>query len=76
MIIQVHQKFVELDTAIETISSLPVAGSQAAPHAAPSATAKLSQNPRSAVAARVRADIMEDWERQNTVEWDAPTKEA
>ena len=48
--IQVHQKFVEIDTAISTISSMQAASPQLAPQALPSATAQPSQGPWAAAA--------------------------
>ena len=64
--IQVHQKFVEVDTAVATISSTQTASGQTAsrlapqaapqlvPQTAPSATAQPSRNPWSAAAAQSR----------------------
>ena len=66
LMIQLHQKFVEVDTAVATISSMQTAssqtGSQPAPQAAPqlvpqtapSATAQRSQDPWAAAASITR----------------------
>ena len=66
LMLQLHQKFVEVDTAVATISSMQTAssqtGSQPAPQAAPQlvpqtvprATAQRSQDPWAAAAARSR----------------------